>query len=105
MQDKLVEKDFDIEAAASGVLKPVIKEYKANVTNNILEIRFIWAGKGTVAIPKAGVYGPLISAISVDPSEWFPLPSLFCKLINTIIILQSCFSNVSGHALVLRSLV
>ncbi|KAJ0081074.1 hypothetical protein Patl1_10415 [Pistacia atlantica] len=68
VQDRLVEKDFDIEAIASGVLKPVIKEYKANVTSNILEIRFIWAGKGTTAIPKGGVYGPLISAISVDPN-------------------------------------
>ncbi|KAK3424559.1 hypothetical protein EUGRSUZ_F01346 [Eucalyptus grandis] len=32
-----------------------------------LEIRFYWAGKGTTAIPDRGVYGPLISAISVYP--------------------------------------
>ncbi|KAK3405514.1 hypothetical protein EUGRSUZ_K01729 [Eucalyptus grandis] len=32
-----------------------------------LEIRFYWAGKGTTAIPDGGVYGPLISAISVYP--------------------------------------
>ncbi|TXG47716.1 hypothetical protein EZV62_027010 [Acer yangbiense] len=64
--DKLVEKDFDIEAKAPGVLNPLIVPYNANVTNNILEICFYWAGKGTTAIP-VGVYGPLISAISVEP--------------------------------------
>ncbi|KAK4857833.1 hypothetical protein QYF36_006936 [Acer negundo] len=67
VQDKLVEKDFDIEAKAPGVLNPLIVPYNANVTNNILEIRFYWAGKGTTAIPVGGVYGPLISAISVEP--------------------------------------
>jgi hypothetical protein len=36
------------------------------VTSNTLEIRFYWAGKGTTAIPVDGVYGPLISAISVN---------------------------------------
>lgn len=70
LQDKLVEKDFDIEAKASGVLKPVTRKYNATVTDNILEIRFYWAGKGTTALPERGVYGPLVSAISVvDPSE------------------------------------
>ncbi|TXG47725.1 hypothetical protein EZV62_027019 [Acer yangbiense] len=66
VQDKLVEKDFDIEAKAPGVRNPLIVTYNANVTNNILEIRFYWAGKGTTAIPVGGVYGPLISAISVE---------------------------------------
>ena len=69
LQDKLVEKDFNIEAEAHGVLKPVTRPFTANVSNHILEIRFQWAGKGTTAIPIGGVYGPLISAISVDPSE------------------------------------
>ncbi|PNX54657.1 putative cysteine-rich RLK (receptor-like kinase) protein [Trifolium pratense] len=32
-----------------------------------MEIRLHWAGKGTTAIPFGSVYGPLISAISVDP--------------------------------------
>ncbi|KAL5839241.1 hypothetical protein ACOSQ3_011949 [Xanthoceras sorbifolium] len=67
VQDKLVEKDFDIEAKAPGVLNPLTVPYNAKVTNNILEIRFYWAGKGTTAIPVGGVYGPLISAISVEP--------------------------------------
>nr|GEY96265.1 hypothetical protein [Tanacetum cinerariifolium] len=34
-----------------------------------LEIRLYWAGNGTLYIPRAGVYGPLISAISVNPSS------------------------------------
>ncbi|GLT52821.1 hypothetical protein SLA2020_261380 [Shorea laevis] len=53
IQDILVEKDFN---------------FNASVTENILEIRFYWAGKGTTRIPATGVYGPLISAISVDPN-------------------------------------
>ncbi|XP_024032705.1 probable LRR receptor-like serine/threonine-protein kinase At1g53440, partial [Morus notabilis] len=33
-----------------------------------LEIHLYWAGKGTTAIPDRGVYGPLISAITVTPN-------------------------------------
>ncbi|KAJ4703724.1 putative Kinase [Melia azedarach] len=69
IQDKLVEKDFNIAAEASAVRKPVVRSYNVTVTNNILEIRLNWGGKGTTAIPRGGVYGPLISAISVvDPN-------------------------------------
>ncbi|RXH84050.1 hypothetical protein DVH24_026949 [Malus domestica] len=46
----------------------VIKNFIALVTNNTLEIRLYWAGKGTTGIPVRGVYGPLISAISVNPN-------------------------------------
>ncbi|KAK3424567.1 hypothetical protein EUGRSUZ_F01359 [Eucalyptus grandis] len=56
IQGKLVWKDFNIEIEAGGVGK-----------EGTLEIRFYWAGKGTTAIPDRGVYGPLISAISVYP--------------------------------------
>ncbi|KAK2642590.1 hypothetical protein Ddye_024353 [Dipteronia dyeriana] len=56
--------DFNIEAEASVILMPVSKVYNATVTNNILEICFHWAGKGTTAIPIKGAYGPLVSAIS-----------------------------------------
>jgi hypothetical protein len=59
-------KDFDIEYAAQGVDKVVVKEFKAVVTNKVLMIRFYWAGKGTTVAPKKGTYGPLISAISVE---------------------------------------
>lgn len=64
-QGKLVEKDFNVAAEASGVLKPIGKTYNTTVTDNVLEIRLTWAGKGTKQIPTAGVYGPLISALSV----------------------------------------
>ncbi|XP_050247549.1 probable leucine-rich repeat receptor-like serine/threonine-protein kinase At3g14840 isoform X2 [Quercus robur] len=67
IQGELVEKDFNIEDEAGGVGMEVIKHYLAVVNNNTLEIRFYWAGKGTTGIPERGVYGPLISAISVHP--------------------------------------
>ncbi|PQM39355.1 hypothetical protein Pyn_07493 [Prunus yedoensis var. nudiflora] len=50
-----------------GISTLVIKNYIAPVTCGTLEIRFYWTGKGTTGIPVRGVYGPLISAISVDP--------------------------------------
>nr|TKS04391.1 putative LRR receptor-like serine/threonine-protein kinase RFK1 [Populus alba] len=68
IQNNLVEKDFNIEVQAAGAAKPVTEIHNATVTNNILEIRLFWAGKGTRRIPVSGVYGPLISAISVDPN-------------------------------------
>ena len=58
-------KNFDIKNSAQGVDKEVVEEFEANVTNKILMIRFYWAGKGTTATTKKGMYGPLISAISV----------------------------------------
>lgn len=64
----MVQKDFNIQEEAQGAQKPLIKHFNANVTDSILEIRFTWAGKGTTRVPKRGVYGPLISAISVNPS-------------------------------------
>ncbi|XWS27389.1 hypothetical protein CRYUN_Cryun26dG0111000 [Craigia yunnanensis] len=67
LQGKLVQKDFNIEDEAGGVGKAVIKTFPAAVTNSTLEIRFLWAAKGTTGIPVRGVYGPLISAISVNP--------------------------------------
>ncbi|KAG5551537.1 hypothetical protein RHGRI_009822 [Rhododendron griersonianum] len=65
IQGKMVQKDFNIADEAGGIGKEVIKEYTANVTDGTLEIRFYWAGKGTTGLPVRGVYGPLISAISV----------------------------------------
>ncbi|XP_039171510.1 probable leucine-rich repeat receptor-like serine/threonine-protein kinase At3g14840 [Eucalyptus grandis] len=67
IQGKLMWKDFNIKIEAGGVGKEVIKSFPANVTKGTLEIRFYWAGKGTTAIPDRGVYGPLISAISIYP--------------------------------------
>jgi len=65
LQEKLVRKDFNIEDEIHGAQKPLTFPYNVNVTDNILEIRFYWAGKGTTRIPVDGVYGPLISAFSV----------------------------------------
>ncbi|XP_021813168.1 probable leucine-rich repeat receptor-like serine/threonine-protein kinase At3g14840, partial [Prunus avium] len=70
IQEKLVWKDFEIKKEAHGVDKELIKESKAvEVKNKTLEIRFHWSGKGTTASPKEGTYGPLISAISIEPGN------------------------------------
>ncbi|KAH7844985.1 hypothetical protein Vadar_033893 [Vaccinium darrowii] len=74
IQGELVQKDFNIEDEAGGIGKAIIKNYTANVTDGTLEIRFYWAGKGTTGIPVRGVYGPLISAISVNNPDFVPPP-------------------------------
>ncbi|KHN19490.1 Putative LRR receptor-like serine/threonine-protein kinase, partial [Glycine soja] len=58
-------KDFNIAKEAGGVGKGITREFNVNVTESTLEIHLSWAGKGTNAIPIIGVYGPLISAITV----------------------------------------
>ncbi|KAF8030925.1 hypothetical protein BT93_D0193 [Corymbia citriodora subsp. variegata] len=65
VQEKLVWKDFNIKDEAGGVEKPAVEIFNVSVTNNMLEVRFYWAGKGTTRIPRRSVYGPLVSAISV----------------------------------------
>lgn len=67
-QGKLVLKDFNIRDNANGSNKPIVKTFPVSVTRNRLEIRFLWTGKGTTTVPVTGTYGPLISAISVEPS-------------------------------------
>ncbi|KAI4333503.1 hypothetical protein L6164_018299 [Bauhinia variegata] len=57
---KLVLKDFNIAQEAGGVGKAIIKNFTAAVTRNTLEIRFYWAGRGTIDLPFRSVYGPLI---------------------------------------------
>ena len=85
VQGKLVSKDFNIEDEAGGVNKPIVKSFSAMISDGTLEIRFYWAGKGTDAIPSPGVYGPLISAISVEAGKFsfclkaLPFPG---KLVN-----------------------
>ncbi|KAI8006238.1 putative LRR receptor-like serine/threonine-protein kinase [Camellia lanceoleosa] len=67
IQDELVWKDFDIATVAQGVDKAVLLKFNNIVVKNkTIEIRFYWAGKGTTAVPTSGIYGPLISAISVE---------------------------------------
>lgn len=76
-----MQKDFNIEDEAGGVGKAVIKKFPVAVTNSTLEIRFHWAGKGTTGIPVRGVYGPLISAISVNPGMLYNIIRFFLSLI------------------------
>lgn len=65
IQGAKVLKDFNIQDEAGGVHQALTKNFTTNITENTLEIHFYWGGKGTTAIPDRGVYGPLISAISV----------------------------------------
>ena len=59
-------KDFNIKEQANGTGKAIIRTFNAMVTENTLDIRLYWAGKGTTFIPFGGYHGPLISAISVN---------------------------------------
>ncbi|KAG5551520.1 hypothetical protein RHGRI_009816 [Rhododendron griersonianum] len=72
IQGMRVQKDFNIVDAVGGIGKEIIMNYTANVTDGTLEIRFYWAGKGTTGLPVRGVYGPLISAISVHNPDYEP---------------------------------
>ncbi|KAL1118626.1 hypothetical protein V6Z11_D01G048800 [Gossypium hirsutum] len=68
IQGKRELKDFNIKDEAGGAGKPILKNFTANVSDGTLEIHLQWTGKGTTVIPVRGVYGPLISAVSVfDP--------------------------------------
>jgi Leucine-rich repeat (LRR) protein len=66
VQGQKVLTDFDIRKEAGGSNIAVVKSFKANVTENFLDIHFFWTGKGTCCIPRQGTYGPLVSAISVN---------------------------------------
>ena len=69
MQGNVVLKDFNIMEEAKGVGIGITKDFKDVIVNgSTLEIHLFWTGKGTTAIPDRGVYGPLISAITVTPS-------------------------------------
>nr|AMM43059.1 LRR-RLK [Vernicia montana] len=84
IQEKLVLKDFNIVEDAGGTGRPIVKTFTVAVTSHTLKIHFYWAGKGTTGIPLRGVYGPLISAISVDPN--FKTPSDHNDEKNVIIV-------------------
>ncbi|XP_043700286.1 probable LRR receptor-like serine/threonine-protein kinase At1g53440 [Telopea speciosissima] len=69
IQGEILLKDFNIAEEAKGVGKSIIKEFNNVIVNgSTLEIHLYWSGKGTAGIPSRGVYGPLISAISVTPN-------------------------------------
>ena len=69
VQGKLVVKDFNIVDEARGVGRAVVKSFPVMITDGKLDIRLFWAGKGTQGLPTRGVYGALISAVSVNPSK------------------------------------
>ena len=58
--------DFDIKDEAKGPKRAVIKTFPVNVSNNIMDVHFFWAGRGTCCIPLQSTYGPLMSAIHVS---------------------------------------
>ncbi|XP_059662755.1 probable LRR receptor-like serine/threonine-protein kinase At1g53430 isoform X2 [Cornus florida] len=68
IQGNQVLTDFNIMEEAKGPGNGIFMEYDAIVSGSTLEIHLYWSGKGTNAIPEGGVYGPLISAISVTPN-------------------------------------
>ncbi|XP_028796997.1 probable LRR receptor-like serine/threonine-protein kinase At1g53430 [Neltuma alba] len=78
--------DFNIMREAGGVGKGIVKDFSVDVNDNTLEIHLYWAEKGTTSIPNEnnGVYGPLISAISVTPN--FKIPWIFGGAIAGIVV-------------------
>ncbi|KAM3382620.1 putative LRR receptor-like serine/threonine-protein kinase isoform X1 [Capsicum galapagoense] len=68
IQGNVVLKDFNIMEHANGVGKGIFKDFDDIFVSGTLEIHLYWTGKGTNAIPDRGVYGPLISAITVTPN-------------------------------------
>ncbi|ONI12340.1 hypothetical protein PRUPE_4G158000 [Prunus persica] len=93
IQGNLVLKDFNIMEEAGGVGKGIIREYDVLVNGSTLEIHLYWAGKGTTAIPDRGVYGPLISAITVTPNFKVDTGGLSAGAIAGIVV-ASCVSLV-----------
>lgn len=65
---------------ANGVGKGIFKDFDDIFVSGTLEIHLYWTGKGTNAIPDRGVYGPLISAITVTPSKYISACILFTYL-------------------------
>ncbi|KAL3646230.1 hypothetical protein CASFOL_011410 [Castilleja foliolosa] len=69
IEGEVVLPEFDIAREANGVGRGIYREFNnVTVNGNTLEIHLYWTGKGTTAIPEKGIYGPLISAISVTPN-------------------------------------
>ncbi|KAM7498587.1 hypothetical protein LguiA_023001 [Lonicera macranthoides] len=69
IQGIVVLKDFNIMDEAKGIGEGITMDFNnVTVDGTTLEIHLYWAGKGTTAIPDRGVYGPLISAITVTPN-------------------------------------
>ncbi|XP_010243680.1 PREDICTED: probable LRR receptor-like serine/threonine-protein kinase At1g56140 [Nelumbo nucifera] len=105
IQGDLKIKDFEIEKEAGTMFKGIVKEFKANVTENYLEIHLFWAGKGTQRIPEDGSYGSSIAAIKFTPDFTPTVPGnpespsskrtgliVFIVVVVTIVISTSVFA-------------
>ncbi|XP_022715698.1 probable LRR receptor-like serine/threonine-protein kinase At1g53430 [Durio zibethinus] len=66
IQGRKVLADFNIKDIAGGLNKNASQAFQAEVRENSLEIHLYWAGKGSKRGPFE-LYGPLVSAISVEP--------------------------------------
>ncbi|XP_057993757.1 probable LRR receptor-like serine/threonine-protein kinase At1g53430 isoform X2 [Hevea brasiliensis] len=64
-------KDFSIKDKAKDPNKALIEEFVAHVDDNLLEIHFHWAGKGSMYTSPL-LNGPLVSGISVTPNFTIP---------------------------------
>ncbi|GAV60690.1 Pkinase_Tyr domain-containing protein/Malectin domain-containing protein/LRR_8 domain-containing protein [Cephalotus follicularis] len=93
IQGNRVLKDFNIMEEAGGVGNGITKVYDVDVNGSTLEIHLYWAGKGTNAIPDRGVYGPLISAITVTANFKVDTGGLSAGAIAGIVI-SSCVAIV-----------
>ncbi|KAJ0081311.1 hypothetical protein Patl1_12090 [Pistacia atlantica] len=83
IQNTKVIKDFNIKKEAGSPNKKWNLTFTAKVDYHLLEIRLLWAGKGSLYNPPA-LNGPLISAISVTPD--FKIGVLSTKWIIVIVI-------------------
>ncbi|KAJ0052337.1 hypothetical protein Pint_02621 [Pistacia integerrima] len=102
IQGKLVLKHFSIQDEAGGTGIPIVKNFTAPVTSNTLKIQFYWAGRGTTGIPVRGFYGPIISAISVDPNKLFGWDFGFITITCPVAITYPAEERVAGRQLSLR---
>ncbi|MBA0742674.1 hypothetical protein Gogos_015709 [Gossypium gossypioides] len=79
IQGEREKQDFNIEEAAGGAGLSRVERFNANVTDGTLEIHFRWAGKGTTSVPERGIYGPLISGISIfNPGRFSTSIDSYC---------------------------
>ncbi|XP_028763745.1 probable LRR receptor-like serine/threonine-protein kinase At1g53430 [Neltuma alba] len=79
-------KDFNIAKEAGRAGKGITREFNVDVNDTTLEIHLYWAGKGTTTIPDRGVYGPLISAITVIPNFKVPAKWLSVGVIVGVVV-------------------
>ncbi|XP_040938114.1 probable leucine-rich repeat receptor-like serine/threonine-protein kinase At3g14840 [Gossypium hirsutum] len=85
IQGKRVLKDFNIKEKTGMAGIPTVEPFNATVSDSTLEIRFQWAGKGTTSIPEKGIYGPLISAISIFDPKYKPGSGISAAIVVGIV--------------------